>query len=215
MLLSVPVLGMPALLLAGLASSAHCAMMCGLLHARRAEHGAWALQTGRLCAYGLLGAAAGGAGHLLLRTASLLPYAEALRIAALPVLLALLLRDGARPRPPCCAPGPQGRFTPRHRFVAGLLGGLMPCPLLYAAAAYAALSASVTQGALMMLAFGFGTLPAVQAGAWGWRRIGVAAAPPWIRTTAVLVSFVTAGAMLVALSSGAAGGWLCLGVNRP
>jgi sulfite exporter TauE/SafE len=43
--------------------------------------------------------------------------------------------------------------------LAGLLWGWMPCGLVYTASLYALASGSATQGAMVMLVFGLGTLP--------------------------------------------------------
>ncbi len=48
-----------------------------------------------------------------------------------------------------------------HAFFLGMVWGWLPCGLVYAGLAVAATSGNATQGALMMLAFGAGTLPAV------------------------------------------------------
>lgn len=178
--LTLSALSLPAMLLAGLASSAHCALMCGLLQGQGDARQTMWRHAGRLCAYAILGAVAGGAGAWLLRSAAWIPASEGLRVAALPVLLWLLLRRSQKPKA-CCAPRLRHSQSPPAAFAAGLATGLVPCVLLYAAAAHAMLSASAVQGALLMAAFGLGTVPAVQAGAWGWRRLvlarGAVAAP--------------------------------------
>lgn len=43
----------------------------------------------------------------------------------------------------------------------GMLWGLLPCGLIYTALAFAASQGSAMSGAIVMLAFGFGTLPAI------------------------------------------------------
>ena len=43
--------------------------------------------------------------------------------------------------------------------IAGLLNGLMPCPLTFAMAVKATSATSITEGGLLMLSFGAGTLP--------------------------------------------------------
>jgi sulfite exporter TauE/SafE len=58
----------------------------------------------------------------------------------------------------------------------GALWGFLPCGMVYGAAAVAALTGSVTQGAVFMTAFGLGTLPAVLSvgalAAGFWERVG-------------------------------------------
>jgi sulfite exporter TauE/SafE len=46
----------------------------------------------------------------------------------------------------------------------GMLWGALPCGLVYTALAYAAVSAEITQGVMLMMAFGLGTVPAMFAG---------------------------------------------------
>jgi sulfite exporter TauE/SafE len=57
------------------------------------------------------------------------------------------------------------RFIPvrtwRQAFFLGMVWGWLPCGLVYAGLAVAATSGNATQGAMMMMAFGVGTLPAV------------------------------------------------------
>ena len=202
MMVTVTTLGLPALLLAGLAASPHCAAMCGLWQARLAAHQDSAFHLGRVLAYGVLGALAGSAGAVLLWLSGGLMVAEGLRLAALLVLMTLALWPlRHRRRSPCHA-----RTDGRRGLLAGLALGLVPCPLLYAAAAYAALSADPRQGALLMVAFALGSLPLLQAGTWGWRRLlptaGVTGGV-WPRATATL--------LLVLLGTGGGGWvWACL-----
>lgn len=47
-----------------------------------------------------------------------------------------------------------------------MLWGWLPCGLVYSALSWAALSGSISSGALYMLAFGLGTLPAMLAFGW-------------------------------------------------
>ena len=68
--LTLSALSLPAMLLAGLAASAHCALMCGLLHGQNDAGQTMWRQAGRVCAYAMLGAVAGGAGAWLLRSAA-------------------------------------------------------------------------------------------------------------------------------------------------
>lgn len=171
--LTVAVLGLPAMFAAGLASSAHCALMCGLLQTRGAGLDMWSRHAGRAVAYALLGAISGGAGHFLLRLQDWAGAGGMLRVAALLFLSGLLLRRSPVPATAgCCAARRNTGRSAACSLVAGFVGGLVPCGLLYTAASYAALSASATQGALLMLAFGLGTVPAVSFGVWGWRQFG-------------------------------------------
>lgn len=166
-MLTVPILGIPALLLAGLVASPHCALMCAAWQPRGGAGLALLTQAGRLLGYTLLGAAAGTGGAWLLRGAQALGTADTLRALALPLMLLLAWRRTA-PRAPCCA---RGSTSPRQAwaaFGAGMANALVPCGLLYAAATYAALSGSAVQGALLLLAFGLGSLPALHLAGRAW-----------------------------------------------
>ncbi|MBK8742194.1 MAG: sulfite exporter TauE/SafE family protein [Betaproteobacteria bacterium] len=80
-------------------------------------------------------------------------------------------------------------------FVLGLLWGLVPCGLIYAALAAAALAADPVQGALLLLAFGLGTLPNLLAAHWVIRQARRFAWPRLARfaMAALLVGFGIAG----------------------
>jgi sulfite exporter TauE/SafE len=138
-----------------------------------------------------LGAGAGGAlgmlpGLLLLLAALLFVLQAARRLV--PRLAALL---------PAADRAPAGwlrligrlsaridRTRPTGGYLLGIALGFLPCGFLYAAIAAAAASGSIAGGALAMLAFGLGTLPALiavgfagQAAGRTWQR-GVAAVAP-------------------------------------
>ncbi|THD03130.1 hypothetical protein B1810_11130 [Panacagrimonas perspica] len=204
--LALASLSVPAMMGAGLSSGAHCAVMCGLLQARQSGAAAIARHLGRLGAYVLLGAIAGGAGQWLLRSASWLPFGEGLRTALLPILLLLLLLRSQRRAPAACCVPPSRSGLPRQA-MAGLVTGLVPCVPLYAAAGYAVLSASAASGALLLLAFGIGTIPPVQAGAWAWARAGQAGRKQALRNVPLLVGLVTSTAALLM--------WLALARSAP
>lgn len=187
-------------LLAGLAGSPHCVAMCGgLSGAAGAAPGGGALwHLGRLLTYMTLGALAGGLGAslpgpawvpLALSAAFLLffalrlggwlpalPSGPAHRVAA---LAGRALRLGG-------APGSLGF---------GLVSGLLPCGLVYAALALPVSSGSAAGGALSMLAFGLGTVPALAAASAGLRRLA-SRSPGARRALAALVFLCGVGALL-------------------
>lgn len=164
-----------AALAAGLATSLHCAGMCGpiacglgtlaksegeRLTAASLYHGA------RLVSYGAIGAICGALGKQPLRwffdsPASLLPWV----MVAVLLLMALGL-DKKVPRPAIL-----NRFTARARFKAcklsayggatamGLLTPFLPCGPLYLVFGAALLAGSAAKGAEFTLAFGLGTVP--------------------------------------------------------
>ncbi len=141
-------------LVAGLVGSPHCAGMCGGLAAAAGDTRWW--HAGRLTTYMVLGALAGILGASLPGPVWL-PSAVA---AALLVPLSLSLAGWLPKLPVPDTLIRMGATSLRdgHRFLFGLVTGLLPCGLVYAALGLA-VSAGPTQGALAMLAFGAGTLP--------------------------------------------------------
>lgn len=151
--------------LAGLVGSPHCVGMCGGFAAAcaRPARGAALWHAGRLATYAALGALAGSFGAALpgpawlpaalavplllwfsASLAGLVPAGPA-RVAGLARLgAALARRDGAG-----------------WRFLLGLATGLLPCGMVYAALAMAVAAGSPGGGALALLAFGIGTVPAL------------------------------------------------------
>lgn len=176
-----PTLG--GLLLAGLAGGPmHCAPMCGGFVLGQVSDQMARLDAGRLCeaarvrgallvpyhvgrltTYAILGAAAGavgrqlalgGLGGVLLLVAALLFAGQA----------AARLRPGLLPVLPVVPGGWMRAIAGAARRVPsglplGLLLGLLPCGLLYAALAAAAAAGDAGHGALAMVAFGLGTVP--------------------------------------------------------
>ena len=170
-----------ALFIVGLLGAGHCAGMCGGIvgalsmqgpqgsGASAAVHLAYNL--GRIASYALAGFVAGALGQLagnlpalqhgLYLFASLMLVALGLYLLGLTQSLAWIERGGQvvwkRIQP----------FTRRFlpvRGVAqalplGLLWGWLPCGLVYSALTTALAAGSAGQGALLMLAFGLGTLP--------------------------------------------------------
>lgn len=178
--------------LIGLASSLHCVGMCGgivgalslsLPSAVRAQRRlllgySLAYSGGRIISYGLAGALMGGLssrlfttfspdlGHTLLRwIAALLLMGVGLYLAGWFPKFAHLERLG-RPLWRWLEPLGQRLLPVRSPFQAlgfGLVWGWLPCGLVYSTLLWSAASGSAGQGALYMLAFGVGTLPAVLA----------------------------------------------------
>ena len=173
-------------LLLGLLGSTHCIGMCGgisgalafalgpnLGPARR-----YALLTGyslgRIMSYAMMGALLGGTAGGLAGDGGM----RVLRIVAGALLvlmgcylagwlntLALLERAGHGVWRH--VQGLAARLIPVDRLhkalLAGMAWGWLPCGLVYSALAWAGTSGSTARGALLMLAFGLGTLPAVVA----------------------------------------------------
>lgn len=167
----------------GLFGSAHCAAMCGSASsmlcggaggsAHRAR--SIAFNAGRLAGYAAYGALANsvtmvgsqaslGFVRFAVRVIAVLAVLSVgLKLLGMPSLLDPLERAGAsiwRPAARVIA-----RFLPlRNAWQAMIVGaawGLMPCGMLYAALAMASTADSPGQAALIMLAFGLGTGPAM------------------------------------------------------
>ncbi len=166
-------------LMAGLIGSPHCVAMCGPLAggglagaSSRAELAAW--HGGRLLTYATLGALAGALGQrlpgpawvpLAISGAFLLFFALRLGgwLPALPGgdghrlagLAARALRVGGLP----------------GRFAFGLVTGLLPCGLVYAALSMPMAGGDALWGALSMVLFGLGTVPALAVATLTLRRL--------------------------------------------
>ena len=182
-------------LLLGLASSLHCAGMCGaiassLMFAFSANgdrsgrvRALFAAHAGRLIMYIVAGAALGAFGSalygafdhqgafLVMRWAAAVALGWiGLSVAGLAPSLAAFDRVGA----PIAA---RLRFSLRSglpsgagAFASGLMWGLLPCAMVYGALFYAMLSGSALRGVAVMAGFGLGTLPSVTAVALGVSR---------------------------------------------
>lgn len=128
---------------------------------------------GRLTTYAGLGALAGTFGAIL-------PGPSWVAAAVSSVLLVWFAAAlaGLVPEPRFRLPGVSrlaGRVNGRQGvgagFMLGLATGLLPCGLVYAALAIPMASGSAVAGALSMVAFGLGTVPALVAMSMGARRL--------------------------------------------
>lgn len=196
-------------LLAGLLGGVHCFAMCGAyltalaqptaapvrLHPRSELVAAnLAAHAGRVTTYVTLGALAGAAGGIALAAqwqawqrmlyvvANVLLLALAFAVARGASLLVPLERAGLRVYAwalPAAKPILARSDLPA-RFAFGLVWGLTPCALVYGVLPIALLAGSGAEGALVMLAFGLGTLPNLAAAGWllnrGRRYLGARAA---------------------------------------
>jgi hypothetical protein len=170
-----PIDSSTAAFLAGLATSLHCAGMCGPLAcvfggSRAPESDAAVARTvyhvARLFAYAVLGAVAGGVGRVPLSWLG----SEAARWAPwflVILLLALALRlDRRLPKPAALArlslalPAVARKLGPvGGAAVIGAATPVLPCAPLYLVVAMATFAGSALRGAEWMLAFGLGTVP--------------------------------------------------------
>jgi sulfite exporter TauE/SafE len=76
---------------------------------------------------------------------------------------------------------------PLKALALGLVWGWLPCGMVYSALAWALVSGSATDGALLMLAFGLGTLPMLLALGAAARWLGHLARQRWLRVGAGVV----------------------------
>ena len=165
--------------MAGVLGSGHCLGMCGALVSgyfmnsgpTRSLWPYFVYQIARIFVYSMVGMAAAALGVVLVSSGIFGKMQSILQmfIGSVVIILALgilgwipfqgsvrlipmnVLRKGyaaSRTRGPI--PGAT---------IAGLLNGLMPCPLTFAMAVKATSAATIPEGGLLMLAFGAGTLP--------------------------------------------------------
>jgi hypothetical protein len=197
-----------------LAGAAHCAAMCGgfvaAMHFGRtgsaaAPHAA-AMHAGRIASYAFIGAAMGTVGSIPFAFASSETTHRAFFVLACAMLALSGLRlAGVR------LPQAHSRWaravgiratalgrrlgsprTPLHAAALGALWGWAPCALVYAALPLALVSGSAASGALVMAAFGVGTLPALAGAGWLLSRFGKPAARAWIGAAIVVMAVLAA-----------------------
>lgn len=200
--------GIMAAFFIGLLGGVHCLGMCGsivgVLAAQLPQGKAhWpfhlAYNTGRLASYTLAGALAGALGqaglllrdsvpvqHLLFGLSSLMLVALGLYLAGLWGFVRRIEQAGGmlwRRIQPLT----RGLFPVVTPLRAGLLGmawGWLPCGLVYSVLVTALASGSAAQGALVMLAFGLGTLPNLLAIGLFWESIRRWVQSPRVRLAA-------------------------------
>lgn len=196
----------------GLAGSTHCLGMCGAISVnlsfslpeterttRRLLYWHLVVNAGRVTFYALLGAFAGGVGAALDQRSPLLGKAIMLLSALVLALIAMQLLGQARGLQWLESVGAAvwRKVQPLTRpllplrkgwqaYLLGMLWGLMPCGLIYSAAALAAGTGSAIKGAVLMAVFGaLTTIPVagtgVLAGSLGWLR-----RPGWKALAALL-----------------------------
>lgn len=167
--------------LTGLVASLHCVGMCGPIALALPVGGlpegkAWIarlIYNGfRTLSYGILGLGVGLFGERL----SLFGWQQQVSVAA--GLLMIFLVTGKRfIRFPMTATLSFRKLLQTKKFWAfagaGLLNGLLPCGLVYVALAGALTAGSPADGFLYMIAYGFGTLPAMLSVSWLWKRVSM------------------------------------------
>lgn len=194
----------------GIASTLHCAGMCGAISSSLLLAGApgSAAQTGRLLAlthtgritsYVLAGVLIGAIGtpvvgwldrELAFR---LVQWAGAVALMWIGMSTAGLLPPMSgldrllAPIAERLTRATRGvRGTLMTPFAAGLAWGLMPCAMVYGALFMSLLTGTATQGGLVMAAFGAGTLPGLLAASLGVRALAAAGQRQALRTSAGL-----------------------------
>jgi len=201
----------------GLASSLHCIGMCGGINmllgyapggakAVSASRDQALLHGGRIASYALLGAVAGGLGGAALSgvnvgsSRAVLQWAAALSLGWLGLVTA-----GVAPVPAFLAHASlPGRIRarvalhlplPARRAVGGLLWGLTPCGMVFGALLYAMFAGTAFGGALVMLGFGLGTLPALAVAGLGFHSMQRALRRPgmaqWLGGLMVLIALLS------------------------
>jgi sulfite exporter TauE/SafE len=199
-------------LLAGVIGSPHCIAMCGGFAAAcsRTPGGAIAWHLGRLTTYAGLGALAALVGRALPGP----PWVSGAVSAALLAWFAGALA-GLLPEPRLAVPGVGStmarlltRDAPASRYLFGMANGLLPCGLVYAALALPVALGNVPLGALAMVLFGLGTVPALAMLAAGLGRV--------LRQGLWPRRLLAAGMLIVGLWSIAMReGWLAGGTHAP
>lgn len=190
--------------LLGLTGSLHCAGMCAPLAALvAARHPGsttlWVYNGGRILVYGLLGAWVAVVGGWLQ-----LPRYQ-MQISVIVGVLLILVALGWRWQPPLLAVflhwwhrgwkrifarGLAARGHMGHFFL-GIINGLLPCGVSYAALLYASAANQAAVGFLWMALFGVGTGPAMYLVAWALSRTGrtTGRLPHWMPLAMALGGF--------------------------
>jgi sulfite exporter TauE/SafE len=220
---------------AGLLGGVHCAGMCGGIVGTLALQARGpliarqlAFNGGRILSYALAGAAAGGASAV---ASGLMPFAS-LQVAlfaianVLMVLLGLYVAGWSSLPLRVEALGGRlwrhvrpfaSRMLPLDTWPralgAGMLWGWVPCGLVYSLLALAFASGGAAEGALVMVAFGAGTLPTLLAAGLAAQRLAAMRRVPWVRYAAG-ITIATLGAIGLArvpgLGEALSAGWHCL-----
>lgn len=212
----MPELSLLAAFLTGLLGGAHCVGMCGGIVAAMSLQGLAAVaagapqpavfhlayNTGRIASYVLVGALAGLIGSAAFLSDSLFPLQRGLYVLAQGVLILLGLYlaglnqsvlvierlGGAlwrRVQPLL------GRLLPirgpGQALLAGVAWGWLPCGLVYSVLVSALASGGALHGAMLMLAFGLGTLPNLLLMGWAAQSLRRFTRQLWVRRVAGLV----------------------------
>lgn len=224
-----------AALAAGLLGGVHCAGMCGgivgtlAFEARGPALGRQlAYNAGRIAAYVAAGTAAGFAGSLVHAGGAWLGAQVAMFLAANVAMVFLglyvagwgraVLAVEAAGRPVWRRIEPFARRmlpidSTAKALAAGLAWGWVPCGLVYSMLVLAAASGNAFEGALVMGAFGLGTLPNLLAAGLVAERLLRLRRAPWVRRAAgvlILALGVVGIARMPGLREAVVAGWHCI-----
>lgn len=224
-----------AALAAGLLGGVHCAGMCGGIAASLAAAARGptlsrqlAFNAGRIAAYCAAGAAVGATGALLMHAQPVIAAQTALFVLANALMLLLGLYVAGWGRALLRLESAGGvlwrRIEPLRRAFfpvdstakalgAGAVWGWVPCGLVYSMLALALASGSAAQGALVMLAFGVGTLPNLLAAGLAAQKVLALRRIPWVRQAAgaAIVAMAVIGLYRVpGLQEAIVAGWHCI-----
>ena len=205
---------LPLIFLSGVLGSAHCIGMCGAISATMnlgtsgilAALGRQVLWScGRIFTYAFLGLAAAFAGLRLSHSELVESQGVGIWIQAgfstlagglliiQGCLAAGLLRRRVSGGGSCPAAGLYGAFlrggSATAAFVAGVLTGFLPCGLVYSFLALSAAGGSLWKGALVMTAFGLGTVPVMLVTGTGLSLASLTFRRRMMRLAAVCVMF--------------------------
>lgn len=167
----------------GLVGAGHCMGMCGgiasMLTMGQSQPSKWVplfYNSGRLMSYALIGAVIGGAVSSISTISELNNALIWLRLAAalFMILLAcyigrwwqglLVIEKFGQSLWRVISPAGKSLLplkSPIHALPFGFIWGWLPCGLVYSMLTWSAVAGSALNGALVMLAFGLGTLPAM------------------------------------------------------
>jgi sulfite exporter TauE/SafE len=184
-------------------------------------HPALWMNLGRLSTYVVLGAAFAGVASIGRLLPVWVPVQTALFVAANAVLIlygiGLIGREigirqieAAGMRVHQWADGALGRLPlsgAARRYAVGIAWGFVPCGLVYSALAIAALTGEPIEGAMIMLSFGAGTLPAILGAQWVVTKLGGSlrrlSADAWQRIARCAMGIVLLGFGLIGLARAA------------
>ncbi|HNQ03090.1 MAG TPA: sulfite exporter TauE/SafE family protein [Thiobacillaceae bacterium] len=203
----MPELSVLAVFLTGLLGGGHCVGMCGGIVTAMSFQGTQkqpfsyhlAYSSGRIASYTVAGALAGLLGSAAFLSDTLHPLQTGLYILAQGVLILLGLYLAGLSRAVLWLERAGGGLWQRlqpwlgrllpirnhtQALLAGSLWGWLPCGLVYSVLVSALAAGSAGQGALLLLAFGLGTLPNLLLMGWAADSLRHGLRRPWLRRLA-------------------------------